>query len=78
MVSGASRLVNGFVQLALLAFGIVAAGALVGASPGDFVDHRAAGLGAWAGWAGVIVFAIGVYLHFSAPLRSLPWMLLVL
>jgi uncharacterized membrane protein YjjP (DUF1212 family) len=62
MVSGASRLVNGFVQLALLAFGIVAAGALVRASPADFADHQAAGLGAWAGWAGVIVFAIGVYL----------------
>ena len=78
MVSGASRLVNGFVQLALLAFGIVAAGALVRASPADFVDHQTAGLGAWAGWAGVVVFALGIYLHFSAPLRSLPWMLLVL
>jgi len=78
MVSGASRLVNGFVQLALLAFGIVAAGALLRVSPADFADHRAAGLGTWAGWAGVIVFAVGIYLHFSAPLRSLPWMLLVL
>jgi uncharacterized membrane protein YjjB (DUF3815 family) len=78
LVSGASRLVSGFVQLALLAFGIVAAGVLVKASPADFVDHRVAGLGAWAGWAGVLVFAVGIWLHFSAPLRSLPWMLLVL
>jgi uncharacterized membrane protein YjjP (DUF1212 family) len=78
MVSGASRLVNGFVQLALLAFGIVAAGGLVRASPADFADHRVTALGAWAGWAGVIVFALGVYLHFSAPFRSLPWILLVL
>ena len=78
VVSGASRLVNGFVQLALLAFGIVAAGSLVRASPADFADHRVAALGAWAGWAGVIVFALGVYLHFSAPLSSLPWILLVL
>lgn len=78
MVSGASRLVNGFVQLALLAFGIVAAGVLVQASPADYVDSRAAGLGAWAGWAGVIVFAVGIWLHFSAPVRSLPWMLLIL
>jgi uncharacterized membrane protein YjjB (DUF3815 family) len=78
MVSGASRLVNGFVQLALLAFGIVAAGSLVRASPADFADHRVAALGAWAGWAGVIVFALGIYLHFSAPFRSLPWILLVL
>jgi uncharacterized membrane protein YjjP (DUF1212 family)/uncharacterized membrane protein YjjB (DUF3815 family) len=77
MVSGASRLVNGFVQLALLAFGILAGGALGGAEPADFTDHRVAGLGAWAGWVGVTVFAIG-YLHFSAPLRSMPWILLVL
>jgi hypothetical protein len=27
---------------------------------------------------GVAVFAVGVYLHFSAPLRSLSWMLFVL
>jgi uncharacterized membrane protein YjjB (DUF3815 family) len=78
MVSGASRLVNGFVQLGLLAFGIVAAGGMVRASPADFADHQVAGLGAWAGWVGVIVFAFGIYLHFSAPLRSLPWILLVL
>jgi len=78
MVSGASRLVNGFVQLALLAFGIVAGGVLVRAAPADYLDHRVAGFGAWAGWAGVIVFAVGIWLHFCAPLRSLPWILLVL
>jgi len=78
MVSGTSRLINGFVQLALLAFGIVAAGALVKVPRTDFIDHQAAGLGAWAAWAGVAVFAVGIYFHFSAPLRSLPWMLFVL
>jgi len=78
MVSGTSRLVNGFVQLALLAFGIVAAGALVKVPRTDFIDHQAAGLGAWAAWAGVAVFAVGIYFHFSAPLRSLAWMLFVL
>jgi uncharacterized membrane protein YjjB (DUF3815 family) len=78
MVSGASRLVNGFVQLGLLAFGIVAGGTLAGAPPAELVDHRVAGLGPWAGWVGVIVFAAGLWLHFSAPLRSIPWMLLVL
>jgi uncharacterized membrane protein YjjP (DUF1212 family)/uncharacterized membrane protein YjjB (DUF3815 family) len=78
MVSGASRLVNGFVQLALLAFGIVAGGALLGAPPAGLVDHRAAGLGAWAGWAGVMVYAVGIWLHWAAPFRSVPWMLLVL
>lgn len=78
VVAGASRLVNGFVQLALLSFGIVAAGIMLRVSPAFFADHQVAGLGTWAGWAGVIVFAIGIWLHFSAPLRSLPWMLLVL
>lgn len=78
VVAGASRLVNGFVQLALLAFGIVAGGLLAGATPADFTDHRVAGLGAWAGWIGVAVFAIGIYLHICAPLRSMPWIVLVL
>lgn len=29
-------------------------------------------------WSGVLVFAIGVYIHFSAPPQSLHWMLLVI
>jgi uncharacterized membrane protein YjjB (DUF3815 family) len=33
---------------------------------------------ALAPWGGVVVFGVGVYLHFSAPKKSLPWMLLVL
>jgi uncharacterized membrane protein YjjP (DUF1212 family) len=78
MVSGASRLVSGVVQLALLGFGILAAWSLFGISRADLIDHHVAGLGAWAGWLGVLVFALGIYLHFSAPLRSLPWILLVL
>jgi len=32
----------------------------------------------WAPWVGVLVFGLGVYLHFSAPPNSLPWMILVL
>ncbi len=78
MVSGASRLVSGIVQLLLLGFGILAAWYLVGAPRTELLDHKVAGLGPWAGWVGVLVFALGVYLHFSAPLRSLPWILLVL
>lgn len=79
MVAGASRLVNGIVQLALLAFGILAGAAVVGVTHAQLLDHRAAGLGpTWAAWLGVLVFALGVYFHFSAPLSSLPWLLLVL
>jgi uncharacterized membrane protein YjjP (DUF1212 family) len=78
MVSGASRLVSGLVQLALLAFGILAASELVSQSRADLVDHRVAGAGDWAAWLGVVVFTVGIYLYFSAPLRSLPWILFVL
>jgi uncharacterized membrane protein YjjP (DUF1212 family) len=78
MVSGSSRLVSGVVQLALLAFGIVAGAALVNAPQSYLLDHKVAGLGYWAAWLGVFVFAFGVFLHFSAPVSSLPWLLLVL
>jgi uncharacterized membrane protein YjjP (DUF1212 family) len=79
MVSGASRLMTGLVQLVLLAFGLAAGAALLGAKPDDLVK-AASEVGAvpWAPWLGVLVFGLGVYLHFSAPRDSLPWMLLVL
>jgi uncharacterized membrane protein YjjP (DUF1212 family) len=79
MVSGSSRLIAGFIQLVLLAFGLTIGAALVGYHPeslvyssGDYVKMP------WAAWAGVLVFGIGVYLHFSAPRNSLKWMILVL
>jgi uncharacterized membrane protein YjjP (DUF1212 family) len=78
MVSGASRLVDGLVQLLLLAFGIVAASALFDLSGEVLADNPVNRLGWWAPWLGVVVFAIGNYLHLSAPARALPWMLLIM
>lgn len=82
MMSGASRLVTGFVQLVLLAFGLAAGAVLVGYSPESLVDSAGYGSASpwaiWLPWIGVIVFGTGVYLHFSAPRGSLLWMLLVL
>jgi uncharacterized membrane protein YjjP (DUF1212 family) len=79
MVSGASRLMAGFVQLVLLAFGLGIGAALVGYLPEDLVSSTSAHVDLpWAAWAGVVVFGLGVYLHFSAPPHSLHWMLLVL
>jgi uncharacterized membrane protein YjjP (DUF1212 family) len=80
MVSGSSRLITGFVKLLLLAFGLAIGAALVGASPYDELLTSTADLvkAPWTPWAGVLVFGIGVYLHFSAPRKSLPWLLLVL
>jgi uncharacterized membrane protein YjjP (DUF1212 family) len=78
VISGASRLVNGFVQLGLLAFGIVAAAALVGIDDRFLTDDPVSRLGWWAPWAGILLIALGDHLHFAAPARTVPWILLVL
>jgi uncharacterized membrane protein YjjB (DUF3815 family) len=82
MVSGASRLAAGTIQLVLLAFGLAVGAALVGYSPSYLVDESPVPLHpAWviaASWIGAIVFGVGVYFRFSAPPRSLAWMLLAL
>lgn len=81
MISGSSLLITGFVQLLLLAFGMAAGAILVGYNAANLVDvvnepdvYTATH---WISWLGVSVFTIGVYLHFSAPKGSLPWMLAV-
>ena len=79
MVSGSSRLLTGLVHLVLLAFGLAAGAALAGYTPSDLVGTGAELVKArWVPWAGVLVFGIGVYLHFSAPSHALGWMLIVL
>lgn len=79
MVSGSSRLITGLVQLVLLAFGLAAGAAFVGVGPGSLVEATTPVVYVpWASWAGVVVFGIGVYFHFSAPRNSFLWMILVL
>jgi uncharacterized membrane protein YjjP (DUF1212 family) len=78
MISGASRLVTGMVQLGLLAFGIVAAASLISVDQAVLVDNPVNRLGPWAPWVGVLIVALGDFLHFSAPARSVGWILLVL
>jgi uncharacterized membrane protein YjjB (DUF3815 family) len=70
---------TGLVQLVLLAFGLAVGAALVGFHPNDLVESSAlrASLPA-AQWAGVLVFGLGVFLHFSAPRNSLGWLLVAL
>jgi uncharacterized membrane protein YjjP (DUF1212 family) len=81
-VSGSSRLIAGFVQLVLLAFGFAAGAMLVGYHAEDLVEatRQTAPLpwGVWGPWLAVFVFSIGVYVHFSAPRDSFLWILLVL
>jgi uncharacterized membrane protein YjjP (DUF1212 family) len=78
MVSGSSRLVTGFIQLVLLAFGLAVGAILVGGGHANFPPAPQAAVVWWVEWAGVIVFGVGVYLHFSAPRKSLPWLVFVL
>jgi uncharacterized membrane protein YjjP (DUF1212 family) len=79
MVSGSSRLITGFVQLVLLAFGLAAGAALVGVGSAELLRPAGAIAGVpWVPWLGVLVFGLGMYLHFSAPPNSLLWIWLVL
>ncbi len=78
VVTGASRFIAGMLQLALLAFGIVAGARLVGVTAARSSPAPGELLGSWAPTLGVLVFAAGTALQHSTPRRSLPWLLLVL
>lgn len=80
VVSGASRLVTGVAQLLFLVLGIMAAASVVGMPTAKLSGPEVAAipLGEWARAAGVLLFGIGVALHYSARLRTLPWVLAVL
>jgi uncharacterized membrane protein YjjP (DUF1212 family) len=82
MVSGASRLITGLVELVLLAFGLMVGAVLVGYSPENLADATPPSVAApWAlvaPWVGVVVFWLGVYVTFSAPRNAFWWMLVVL
>jgi len=79
MVTGASRLVYGSLQLVFLAFGIVSATqAFAQPLAPDLVDLQQNLIGWWAPWLGVVVFGIGVAVFHSAPQRTLPGLFLVL
>ena len=77
IVSGASRLVAGFAQLILLAFGLLGGFRLFGDGIPEHV-HHAERLAPGLAWAGVVVFAIGLHLFKSSRRRSLPWVILTM
>jgi uncharacterized membrane protein YjjP (DUF1212 family) len=78
-ISGSSRLVGGATSLLLLVFGYVVAAELVGLPAAEAFAHDPKPfLGWWAPWVGVLIYGIGNYFHFTAPMRSLPWLCLVL
>jgi uncharacterized membrane protein YjjP (DUF1212 family) len=78
VISGSSRLVQGVVGLALMAFGIVAAAELVGAPQAHLLDVPFNRLGPWAPWIGLVILTLGHYLHSCAPRRTLLPILAVL
>ncbi|GGN21267.1 hypothetical protein GCM10010109_35310 [Actinoplanes campanulatus] len=79
MVTGASRLVTGILQLLLLAFGIIGAAQAVGLPRAEeLVSAPQNSIGAWAPWLGALVVAVGNYLVHSGPPGSLGWLCLVL
>jgi uncharacterized membrane protein YjjP (DUF1212 family) len=78
VVSGASRLVAGFMRIAQLAFGILVAAQVAGISDDHLITTPVNRIGPWAPWVGLVVYAIGAMLFFGPPNRFLPWMLLML
>lgn len=78
IMSGASRLVAGVIQLLLLSFGILAGAAILRTSIGDLNATPSADLGAWAVLVGLVAYLVGLVFQFSSPVRFLAWMLVVL
>ncbi|MCV7420033.1 threonine/serine exporter family protein [Mycobacterium yunnanensis] len=74
MVSGATRLIYGVMQLMLLVFG-VGLGIHLGASL--VPQQPSAQMGSWSLYVAVVVIAIGLYVYLSAPKGSLAWLVLI-
>jgi uncharacterized membrane protein YjjB (DUF3815 family) len=76
VISGASRLVAGFAQLVLLAFGILGGfKAFPFPLSGDVAVPVVSRLGPFMPWIGVLVFAIGLHVYQSSKPRSFGFML---
>ncbi|MFG2824983.1 threonine/serine exporter ThrE family protein [Kitasatospora sp. NPDC048365] len=72
VLSGVARLAGAANVLMLLALGILVGTEIVDPAPvGRPAPHT---LGAWAGWSGVLLMAVGFTLFFSAPARTLGWL----
>ena len=71
IISGASRLVYGIAQLAMLVFG-VALGVHVAGEV--FPQTPSTQMGAWSLYVAIVVVAVGLYVYLSAPRSSLIWL----
>lgn len=71
VVAGASRLIYGSVQLALLVFG-VSLGLAIAGRPAP--QAPSAQMGAWSFYVAIVVISVGLYIVLSAPQESLLWL----
>ncbi len=71
MVSGASRLVAGFAQLMLLAFGLLGGFQVFGGFKEIAFPAEPERLSIWLPWLGVLLFAAGLHIYKSSRPRSL-------
>lgn len=76
MVSGASRLVAGVLQIALLYFGIAAGAAVMGVPDAQIARNLSLNqLGWWAPPLGVAIFGLGNFIRSTGPRGSFFWLL---
>ncbi|MFZ3495972.1 threonine/serine exporter family protein [Streptomyces sp. 5.8] len=75
-LSGVARLAGAVNVLLLLAVGILAGVQAVDARPAAPPYPEV--FGPWAGWVGAVLFLVGFTLYFSAPARTMPWMIAAL
>jgi uncharacterized membrane protein YjjP (DUF1212 family) len=72
-ISGASRLIEGLMTLMMLAFGLLAAAAVVKEPTGELLDTPLHHLSLITPVLAIVVLAAGFRLHLCAPWRTLPW-----
>ncbi len=79
IISGASRVVYGTAILFLILFGVLIGIQITGIPPQSLlVANSVNGLGWWAPYVGVLVFAVGMYLFMSIRNKDMPWVILIL
>jgi uncharacterized membrane protein YjjB (DUF3815 family) len=76
IVAGGSRLAYGTIRLLLLVFGLVVAAQWT-SLPANSASVEPVALANYLAVVGLFAFTYGVYLNFSGPKGSFPWLLLV-
>jgi len=79
IISGASRVIYGTAILFLILFGVLVGIQITGIPPQSLlIANSVNGLGWWAPYLGVLIFAVGMYLFMSIRNKDLPWVILIL